>query len=242
MIIEVCANSLESALNAQKAGADRIELCAELAVGGVTPSFGLLQLVREHIFIPINVLIRPRSGDFTYSDLEFEIMKRDIAFCRDLGFNGIVSGVLSRDFTLDYKRTKELIEVSKPLQFTFHRAFDWVRDPMATLQQLQELEVDTILSSGQQNSSVQGMELLTGLLIESKECVIMPGGGIRDTNVLDFIKQGFRAVHLSGIKFHKTLDHTPEIPMNNPMFLRDDQIAISNLASLKEVVRLVKEK
>ena len=175
MIVEVCANSLESALNAQKAGADRIELCNELAVGGVTPSFGLLQLIKEHISIPVNVLIRPRSGDFSYSDPEFEIMKKDIALCRDLGFNGIVSGVLSRDFTLDYKRTQELIGESGPLQFTFHRAFDWVSDPMATLQQLQELEVDTILSSGQQKSSVQGMEMLTRLLKESKGCVIMPG-------------------------------------------------------------------
>ncbi|MBU2904744.1 copper homeostasis protein CutC [Arenibacter algicola] len=241
MIVEVCANSLESALNAQKAGADRIELCAELAVGGVTPSFGLLQLVKEHISIPVNVLIRPRSGDFTYSDLEFEIMKRDITLCRELGFNGIVSGVLSKDFTLDYKRTKELIEASRPLQFTFHRAFDWVRDPMVVLRQLQELEVDTILSSGQQNSSAQGMGLLTGLLKVSKDCVIMPGGGIRDTNVLEFKKNRFAAVHLSGVKFHKTLDHTPEIPMSSPGFLRDDEVAISHLATLQEVVRLVKE-
>ena len=242
MIVEVCANSLESALNAQKAGADRIELCAELAVGGVTPSFGLLQLVREYISIPVNVLIRPRSGDFTYSDLEFEIMKRDIALCRELGFNGIVSGVLSKNFTLDYKRTKELIEASRPLQFTFHRAFDWVRDPMATLQQLQELEVDTILSSGQQNSSVHGMDLLSELQKNAKGIVVMPGGGIRDTNILEFKKKRFEAVHLSGIKFHKTLDRSPVIPMSSPSFLRDDEIAISDLTTLREVVRIVKEK
>ncbi|MDO6603640.1 copper homeostasis protein CutC [Arenibacter palladensis] len=242
MIVEVCANSLESALNAQKAGADRIELCAELAVGGVTPSFGLLQLIKEHISIPVNVLIRPRSGDFTYSDLEFEIMKRDIALCRELGFNGIVSGVLSKDLSLDYERTKELIEASRPLEFTFHRAFDWVTDPVATLRQLQELQVDTILSSGQQNSSVEGIDLLTRLSKKSKDCVIMPGGGIRDTNVVEFKKKGFNAVHLSGIKFHRTLDHTPQIAMSSPGFLRDDEIAVSNLATLKEVVRLVKEK
>lgn len=242
MIVEVCANSLESALNAQEAGADRIELCTELAVGGITPSFGLLQLVREHISIPVNVLIRPRSGDFTYSHLEFEIMKRDIALCTELGFDGIVSGVLSKDFSLDYERTKELIEVSGPLQFTFHRAFDWVGDPVAALGQLQELGVDTILSSGQQNSSVNGMDLLIKLLKESKGCVIMPGGGIRDTNVLEFKKKGFAAVHLSGVKFHKTLGRTPMIPMSSPGFLRDDEIAISDLGILKEVVRLVKEK
>lgn len=241
MIVEVCANSLESALNAQKAGADRIELCAELAVGGVTPSFGLLQLVKEYISIPVNVLIRPRSGDFTYSDLEFEIMKRDVALCRELGFNGIVSGVLSKDLSLDYERTKELIAASRPLEFTFHRAFDWVTDPVATLRQLQELQVDTILSSGQQNSSVEGMDLLNRLSKECKDCVIMPGGGIRDTNVVEFKKKGFMAVHLSGIKFHRTLGHTPQIAMSSPGFLKDDEIGISDLATLKEVVRLVKE-
>lgn len=241
MIVEVCANSLESALNAQKAGADRIELCAELAVGGVTPSFGLLQLVKEYISIPVNVLIRPRSGDFTYSDLEFEIMKRDVALCRELGFNGIVSGVLSKDLTLDYERTKELIAASRPLEFTFHRAFDWVTDPVATLRQLQELQVDTILSSGQQISSVEGMDLLNRLSKESKDCVIMPGGGIRDTNVVEFKKKGFMAVHLSGIKFHRTLGQKPQIAMSSPGFLKDDEIGISDLATLKEVVRLVKE-
>lgn len=241
MIVEVCANSLESALNAQKAGADRIELCSELAVGGVTPSFGLLQLIKQHISIPVNVLIRPRSGDFTYSDLEFEIMKRDIALCAELGFNGIVSGVLLNDFTLDFERTKELIGLSRPMQFTFHRAFDWVRSPMATLRQLEELEVDTILSSGQQNSSVQGMDLLSELHKNAKGAVVMPGGGIRDTNVLGFKEKGFGAVHLSGIEFHKTLEGTPVVPMSSPSFLRDDEIAISNLITLQEVVRIVKE-
>lgn len=242
MIVEVCANSLESALNAQKAGADRIELCTELAVGGLTPSFGLLQLVRERISIPVNVLIRPRSGDFTYSDLEFGIMERDIEKCRELGFNGVVSGVLSKDFTLDYQRTKVLVTAAGPMHFTFHRAFDWVRDPMATLGQLEELQVDTILSSGQQKSSVRGLDLLIRLLKKSNRSTIMPGGGVRDTNVLEFRENGFGAVHLSGIQFHRTLCETPAIKMSTPGFLRDDEIAISDLSTLREVVRLVKEK
>ncbi|MCM4173875.1 copper homeostasis protein CutC [Arenibacter sp. TNZ] len=242
MIVEICANSLESAVNAQKAGADRIELCAELGVGGVTPSFGMLKLIREHISVPINVLIRPRSGDFTYSDLEFEVMKRDIVLCQELGFNGIVSGVLHKDFTLDVERTNQLIKLSKHMQFTFHRAFDWVKDPILTLKQLEELEVDTILSSGQKDSSVAGIDLLSELLKKAKEIVIMPGGGIRDANVLEFKKKGFGAVHLSGIEFHKTLDHTPVVPMSTPSFLRDDEIGISNLENIKEVVRLVKQK
>ena len=242
MIVEVCANSLESAINAQKAGADRIELCTELGVGGLTPSYGFLKGIKEYVSIPINVLIRPRSGDFTYSDMEFDIMKTDIVLCRELGFNGIVSGVLLRDFTLDVQRTKELVALSRPLQFTFHRAFDWVRDPKATLKELESMGVDTLLSSGLQKTSLQGMDQLWELHKNSGHCVIMPGGGIRDTNVHEFKDKGFDAVHLSGIQFHKTLDRTPGIPMNTPNFLRDDELPVSDLATLREVVRIVKEK
>ena len=124
MKLEICANSYRSAKNAQEAGAYRIELCQELSIGGLTPSYGLLKQVIEIIEIPIFVLIRPRGGNFVYSDVEFEIMKTDIQLCKDLGCHGIVSGVLNSDKTIDLKRTKELVELSKPLAFTFHRAFD----------------------------------------------------------------------------------------------------------------------
>ncbi len=241
MIVEVCANSLESALNAQNAGADRIELCAELGVGGVTPSYGLLKAIRKHITIPVNVLIRPRSGDFTYSESEFGIMKENIALCKELGFNGIVSGVLHSDFSLDVERTKELLKISSPLEFTFHRAFDWVTDPMKTLKQLEKMGVATILSSGQQKTCEEGLELLWELQKNTEGLVIMPGGGIRDTNVHIFKEKGFAAVHLSGIQFHKTLAQKPEIPMSSPSFLRDDEVGVSSLEVLRNVVGRVKE-
>lgn len=240
MIVEVCANSLESALNAQKAGADRIELCTELGVGGVTPSLGLLKLIKKHITIAVNVLIRPRNGDFTYSDLEFEIMKLDIETCKELGFNGIVSGVLNKDFTLDLERTKELIAISRPLDFTFHRAFDWVADPIATLKQLEMLGVDAILSSGQQKTAMEGMAHLHELSKITDRIVIMPGGGISESNVGQFKEKEFEAVHLSGIRFHKTLAKTPEVPMSTPSFLRDDEVGVSDLEVLKRVMRVVK--
>src|SRR5690606_30794264 len=127
-------------------------------VGGLTPSYGLLKTIKDYVSIPIHVLIRPRSGDFTYSDLEFDSMKADIALCAELGFNGIVSGVLFRDFTLDVERTKELLALARPLKFTFHRAFDWVRDPIGTLKELELMGVDTLLSSGLQKTSVEGMD------------------------------------------------------------------------------------
>lgn len=241
MIVEVCANSLESAINAQEAGADRIELCVELGVGGLTPSYGLLKGIKKYISIPINVLIRPRSGDFTYSDLEFDSMKADIELCKELGLNGIVTGVLFRDLTLDVERTKELVALTRPLKFTFHRAFDWVTDPVTTLEELERIGVDTLLSSGLRETSIAGMDQLWQLHQQSDHCVIMPGGGIRETNVHQFKDRGFKAVHLSGVQFHKTLKRTPTIPMSTPSFLRDDEIPISDLATLREVIRIVKE-
>jgi len=240
MLVEVCANSLESALNAEKGGADRIELCSELAVGGVTPSFGLLKMVKKHISIPVHVLIRPRSGDFTFSDDEFEIMERDIAVCRELDFDGIVSGALHKDFTLDIERTSELKEASGPMKFTFHRAFDWVKEPFKVLEQLEGIDIDYILSSGQRNSSLEGIDLLARLHQKTTTCKIMPGGGINPENINNFIKIGFAAVHLSAVKFERTLAEDPSVSMNAPAFLRDAELGISNLETIRKIVNEVK--
>lgn len=240
MLVEVCANSLQSALIAQEAGADRIELCSELAVGGITPSYGLLKAVREKINIPVNVLIRPRSGDFTFSDDEFDIMKTNIALCVELGFNGIVSGALHPDFSLDVKRTEELIAVSGDLDFTFHRAFDWVRNTHRTLQELESLGVNTILTSGQQTSALLGIDLLGDLHKKSKSCVIMPGSGVNQDNVHRFKEKGFTAVHLSAARFCRTINEKPQVNMHSASFLYDDGIAVSNLEILRAVVKTVK--
>ena len=240
MIVEVCANSLESALNAEKAGADRIELCVELAVGGITPSYGLLKSVKEYVNIPVHVLIRPRSGDFTYSDYEFGIMKKNISLCVELGFDGIVSGVLHKDFTLDEGRTEALISCSESLKFTFHRAFDWVLSPFKVLEKLDALKVDYILSSGQQSSALKGLECLTELQEMAKHCIIMPGGGIVQDNVLKFKEQGIKAVHLSGVRFLKSLDSNPSVSMNSPSFLKDDAIAVTAVENIEGVLLKVK--
>ena len=240
MLIEVCANSLQSALNAEKAGAHRIELCSELAVGGITPSYGLLKTVRENISIPVHVLIRPRSGDFTYSNAEFEIMKTDIETCVALGFDGIVSGILKNDFSLDVDRTKTLINASGALKFTFHRAFDWMRNPMSALAALESLGVDTILSSGQQKSAVDGIALLRDLHKKAKTVTIMPGGGIRQENIHIFKLEGFCAAHLSGSQLVKTLAATPKISMNSPSLLQDTAITISDFETVRDVVNAVK--
>jgi copper homeostasis protein len=240
MLVEVCANSLRSALNAQEAGAHRIELCSELAVGGITPSYGLLVAVRKQISTPVYVLIRPRSGDFSYSEAEFEIMKTDIAQCVDMGFEGIVSGVLKTDSRLDVERIETLIEASQNLKFTFHRAFDWVKSPSETVGQLEALGVDCILTSGQAKSAVEGIELLTELQRQNHTIAIMPGGGIRPENIHIFKEKGFGAVHLSGSRFVKTLPTAPDIPMNAPSYLREDEIPVSDLETLRKIVKAVK--
>ncbi|APQ17817.1 copper homeostasis protein CutC [Maribacter hydrothermalis] len=240
MKVEVCANSLESALVAEHAGADRIELCSELAVGGLTPSYGLLKAVKEQVSIPVHVLIRPRSGDFTYSDDEMNIMLSDIELCLELGFDGIVSGVLLKDFSLDVHRTQKLKAVAGNLKFTFHRAFDWIRNPFEALAQLETMQVDYILSSGQQKSAPLGIEFLSELKRKSKTVQIMPGSGVNAENVTIFKNKGFKAVHLSGSAMVQTLPEIPIISMNSERFLSDDCIALTQLENIKAVVTKVK--
>lgn len=198
MLLEICANSYQSAKNAQEAGAHRIELCQELSVGGITPSYGLLKEVIENLNIPIFVLIRPRGGNFVYSDAEFDIMKRDIQLCKDLECQGIVSGVLNADKTIDINRTKELVELSKPLQFTFHRAFDEVANPKKALEQLIAFGVERILTSGQENSAEKGLELLQVLnKISKNRITILAASGINSDNALKFKEIGLKEIHAS---------------------------------------------
>tara|TARA_R110002051_G_scaffold66515_1_gene120413 strand:+ start:11959 stop:12681 length:723 start_codon:yes stop_codon:yes gene_type:complete len=240
MIVEVCANSLESALVAERAGADRIELCSELAVGGLTPSYGLLKAVKEQLSIPVHVLIRPRSGDFTYSNDELNIMLSDIELCVELGFDGIVSGTLLRDFSLDVNRTEKLKAAAGKLKFTFHRAFDWIRNPFEALTQLEAMSVDYILSSGQYKSALLGIEFLSELKSKSKKVQIMPGSGVNASNVTIFKSKGFNSVHLSGTTMIKTLPEKPLISMNSENFLSDDYVAVTQLENIKAVVAKVK--
>lgn len=207
MKLEICANSYQSAKNAQEAGAHRIELCQELSVGGITPSYGLLKKVIEELDIPVFVLIRPRSGNFVYSDDEFQIMKTDIQLCKDLGCKGIVSGVLKPDNKLDVERTKVLIELSKPLPFTFHRAFDEVNNPKESLEQLIDLGVDRVLTSGQESSAEKGLELIQELhRISNNRIMILAGGGINSKNVELFKEADLSEIHASASSIKKDDD------------------------------------
>ena len=194
MIIEVCAESYEYALKAEKAGANRIELCKDLHLDGLTPDYESAKKTIDSLNIPVFILIRPREGDFIYSNEEFELMKRDIIKFKEMGCKGIVSGVLNDDNSIDIKRTKDLIELSRPLEFTFHRAFDIVSDPLKEIENLIRMGVDRILTSGQKNKAIEGLYLLEKLNnISKKRIVIMPGSGISNTNFKKF--NSFNEIH-----------------------------------------------
>ncbi len=201
MLLEICANSYQSAKNAQEAGAHRIELCQELSVGGITPSYGLIKQVLDELSIETFVLIRPRSGNFNYSDDEFNIMKLNIQVCKQLGCHGIVSGVLNANNTIDIDRTKELIKLSKPMSFTFHRAFDCVPNPIEALEQLIALGVDKVLTSGQESIAQKGLELLKELNEKTNgQITILAGSGINPNNARLFKDAGLNEIHASASK------------------------------------------
>ena len=194
MIIEVCAESYKHAVKAEKAGADRIELCKDLHLDGLTPDYQTAKNTIEKLNIPVFVLIRPREGDFVYSNEEFELMKRDILKFKEIGCKGIVSGILNNDKTIDIERTKELIKLSRPLEFTFHRAFDVVKDPLNEIENLVEIGVNRILTSGQKDKAMDGLVLLEKLnSISDKRIIIMPGSGVSKNNLKSF--DLFREIH-----------------------------------------------
>ena len=194
MIIEVCAESYEYALKAEKAGANRIELCKDLHLDGLTPDYESAKKTIDSLNIPVFILIRPREGDFIYSKEEFELMKSDIIKFKNMGCKGIVSGVLNEDYSIDIKRTKDLIELSRPLEFTFHRAFDVVSDPTKEIENLIKMGVDRLLTSGQKEKATDGLVLLKQLNNTSKNrIVIIPGGGISNTNFNKF--NSFNEIH-----------------------------------------------
>lgn len=214
MLLEVCANSFQSAINAQDAGAHRIELCQELAVGGITPSYGFIKRVVKQLTIPVFVLIRPRSGDFVYTNDEFEIMKADIQSCKDLGCAGIVSGVLNSNKTIDIERTQELVELSRPLAFTFHRAFDEVVYPKEALDQLIDLSIERVLTSGQKPVAIEGIELLKNLnAISNNRITLLIGSGVNAENVRVFKTAGFSEIHTSASSTSEVNDSMFSVPL-----------------------------
>jgi copper homeostasis protein len=200
IILEVCVDSMASALAAQAGGAQRIELCASLLEGGLTPSAATIEIARKQLGLDINVMIRPRGGDFLYSDLEFAIMQRDIEIAKESGANGVVMGILTADGAIDMARTQALTDLARPMSVTFHRAFDRVCDPHAALDDLMRLGIDRVLTSGLEATALQGVTTIANLIRQAAgRITIMPGSGIHQGNVVEIIRTtGASEIHMSG--------------------------------------------
>ncbi len=221
MRVEICIGSLQSALNAYNAGAYRVELCSALSLGGITPSAGLIKRVRESVPIDVNVLIRPRQGDFLYSASELNVMLDDIKICADYGVNGVVVGALNEDGDIDIDSSARMINLAKELglSVTFHRAIDRSRDIIKSVEDIIGLGADRILSSGGANSAYQGMSTIKAMnSIANKRIIIMPGAGINSSNIKEIVsKTGVSEIHFSaseavesGMKYREGISFTPQ--------------------------------
>lgn len=180
---EVCLENAESVVNAEKGGASRVELCSDLFEGGLTPSLGMLRTCRRLSRIDISAMVRPRGGDFCYTDEEFQVMKEDVKIFREEGIFSVVFGILTPDGRIDEERNAELIELARPMKVTFHRAFDMTRDAEESLETLIRLKVDRVLTSGLEPSVLEGMFTLKKLVeIAGDRIIVMPGAGINHRN------------------------------------------------------------
>ncbi|OAT38917.1 copper homeostasis protein CutC [Proteus myxofaciens] len=206
--LEICCFGAECALIAELSGADRIELCSSQSEGGITPSYGMLKQVRDLVNIPVHPIVRPRGGDFCYSQADFAVMKNDLALIRDMGFAGAVVGVLNEEGQIDMPKMAILMEIAGPLAITFHRAFDMCINPLLALEQLTQLGIARILTSGQQANAELGLPLLRTLNEKTQGPIIMAGAGVRLSNIHKFLDAGIKEVHSSaGKKVPSTMNY-----------------------------------
>ena len=184
MIREACVGNINEAIRAEALGADRIELCENLGVGGTTPSAGTIQLAKQHLQIPIMVLIRPRGGDFVYSSVETEVMKKDIELCKAFGVHGVVIGALNADHTIDIELTSELVRLAQPLKITFHKAMDETNSILREFEKLCELGIHRVLTSGGKGTALEGLEIINEMIrISNNRMKILAAGKITSSNL-----------------------------------------------------------
>jgi copper homeostasis protein len=214
-IIEIATTDFDSTEAAVKGGANRIELCSALSEGGLTPSFGLIKTCRQKFSLPIFPIIRPRGGDFLYNNEEYSIIKNDVALCKEIGCDGVVVGFLKKDGSIDKKRIAKIVERAYPMEVTFHRAFDRCIDPFEALEEIIDSGCQRILTSGQELTAMEGVELIKKLISTADgQIVIMPGSGLKKENIR-------KVAELTGAEeFHAALRNSLKSKMefNHPSF------------------------
>lgn len=245
-MLECCVDSVESAMEAEKGGAGRLELCAALVIGGISPGSALFEEVTKRCSLPIRVLLRPRFGDFLYTEYEFEILKKEVALFREKGAEGVVIGCLREDGSLHLERMRELIQTAGGMKITLHRAFDVCADPLRVYEQAGELGIDTILTSGQEESCLQGMPLIKKLSEQRRKKggpQIMAGAGVTPDVIRKFLEEtDITSYHLSA---KRTMDsgmryRRQGVPMGLPslseycVFRTDSRIVAEAKKILKE--------
>lgn len=217
--LEICCDNFASAESAAIAGANRIELCSAIGEGGLTPSIGMIEQVLKNLNIDVHVLIRPRGGDFLYSDAEIEIIKSDIEACKELGVDGVVIGFLNADGSVDKENTADIIELAQPMKVCFHRAFDMCKHPLKAFEELKELGIDCLLTSGQAPKAIDGLELISQLVERAENKIkIMPGSGVR-VHLLEEIHQKTKAhaYHMSA-----------RIPVSSKMQFQQEKVSMGS--------------
>ena len=238
MNVEVCSNSIESVIIANNAGADRIELCSGLSVGGLSPSKGLIELALKKSKIPIHCLIRPREGHFIYNKNDFETILYDVRYMKKMGVAGIVVGMINEDHDVNSEQLNEVIKEASGLEITFHRAFDCLKDPKKNILKLSSMGVSRILTSGRSKSAIKGINnLIKWKLLSNNLIEIQPGGGINLKNIMNFKDAGFSSIHLSG-----TINSiwNQSYPKNIDKTFYDQKIRIPSYEIIKKIVNLAK--
>jgi copper homeostasis protein len=240
VLVEACVDAIDAALAAEQGGAGRIELCGELLQGGVTPSAGLIGAVWERVNIPLFVLVRPRTGDFLYTIDELDVMRRDVEMAKTLGADGVVLGALTADGDVDAAAIHALITVARPMQVTFHRAFDFARDQEKALGTLLELGVDRVLTSGGATTALEGATVLSQLVRRAgSEMTILAGGSITSSNVAEVVRlSGVREVHVRGAEqVRSAMRHRrPGITLVRPQNASDDARMVTSAAGMARLV------
>jgi len=230
--LEVIGFNIESCTIAQLAGAHRIELCDNPGEGGTTPSYGFIKAARKNLQIDLFPIIRPRGGDFLYSDEEFEVMKADVKICKELECDAVVIGMLYSDGTVDKKRCSQLVELAYPLGVTFHRAFDRVADPLKALEDIIDVGCERILTSGLQPNALDGAEMIASLIKQADErIIIMPGSGVRSDNIIELAKKtGATEFHSSARMYiNSNMTYTNAAMKENMQSVSVDEEEVKNI-------------
>jgi copper homeostasis protein len=244
VLLEICCGSIDDAIEAEKGGADRVELCSALFLGGLTPSVGTIQEAKRRLKIPVVVMVRPRGGGFAYSEAEMASMERDAEAAVEAGADGVVFGILQADGRIDVSRCRRIRELIGKRQAVFHRAFDVTPDPFEALEQLVDLGITRVLTSGQKDSVPEGVELIKQLIERAGGRIeILPGGGIQTWNVKEMIERtGCRQVHLTAWKTVSDISTQarPGITFGGALYPREDRFQMTDAEMVRQVSAILR--